>query len=294
MAKGQTKKRAAKRERAKHRRTRKEGEAVAFHKWRRDEDRLGAMYVAVALVLVITNGLVYSTARNKIESPLLALPGEIRNFIYKYVLGGMEVVPLQYDRRFWVGPWTLKDELQPWPVFRPLLDVLGACRQIQWEAALLPYMLNTFVSGSRYYLAWVEDDFISMHGMISRLSDAPRHAIRAIGLPCNGVVYNNEYPRQIPDQIQHSRLFTVYSGYPIIPTRTLRELSGVRSVIMYSKWSVSDGDIVDEGFIRRSIETAFHCLGRSDVNVVCRERRSKRVLARKERDGEIEFFLEQN
>jgi hypothetical protein len=45
------------------------------------------MYVAVAFVLMHSNSLVYSTARNKIESPLLALPGEVRNIIYDYTLG---------------------------------------------------------------------------------------------------------------------------------------------------------------------------------------------------------------
>jgi hypothetical protein len=148
----------------------------------------------------------------------------------------MKVVTLQYARLFSSHPMTSNKPLMPWLDVHSLLGVLRTCRQIQREASLLPYMLNTFVPGPGYDRAWVEDDFIFMHGMISRLSDAQRHAIHAIGLPCNGVVYKNEYPSRLPHQIQHSRLFAAYSGYPTptIPTKTLRDLSeqGLLSCIL--------------------------------------------------------------
>jgi hypothetical protein len=68
------------------------------------------------------------------------LPAEIRNQIYKYVLGGN----VYYVESFW----------------RPnnKLSVLWSCQQIYAEAKLLPYSCNTF-SFPDYFLAYDNDNF---------------------------------------------------------------------------------------------------------------------------------------
>ncbi|XPS70397.1 beta transducin [Ascochyta lentis] len=68
------------------------------------------------------------TKRNQENSPLLGLPPELRNMVYKYVLGGNTYL-VGLD-----GSFPAKFELA----------LLVVCRQITAEAHLLPYAYNTF------------------------------------------------------------------------------------------------------------------------------------------------------
>ncbi|KAI4701708.1 hypothetical protein J4E81_003448 [Alternaria sp. BMP 2799] len=80
---------------------------------------------------------------NATESPLLCLPAELRNMIFRWVFRGVEyglvdnwrpldsVVPLQVKNAS--GSHTLDD-----------LNLPLVCRQIYAETALLPYSLGTF------------------------------------------------------------------------------------------------------------------------------------------------------
>ncbi|KAH7086755.1 hypothetical protein FB567DRAFT_602289 [Paraphoma chrysanthemicola] len=93
------------------------------------------------------------TKRNARDSPLLRLPGEIRNIIYGYVFGGKTFT----NMRKWVG-WSLHDTFfaQPYAddpskyllshsniIFLDL-TLLSSCRQIYEEARQLPIALNTW------------------------------------------------------------------------------------------------------------------------------------------------------
>lgn len=76
-----------------------------------------------------------SSQLNATNSPLLRLPAEIRIAIYEYVLGGGT---FKFDGRLKFG--------NPQASFEDnKIDLLYVCRQINAEAALLPYALNEFI-----------------------------------------------------------------------------------------------------------------------------------------------------
>ncbi|KAI4948611.1 hypothetical protein J4E86_007959 [Alternaria arbusti] len=86
----------------------------------------------------------YITQHNATASPLLRLPAEIRNMIFAYALSHgdikLKVIPRLPDTSMFLDYW----EHRNWP--DPVnISLLYACRQIYFEAALLPYELNTFV-----------------------------------------------------------------------------------------------------------------------------------------------------
>jgi hypothetical protein len=78
----------------------------------------------------------YSTALNVRSSPLIRLPGELRNLIYGYALG---------EDRF--GCYGFVRRTHPtlaWGERENRLALLRVCHQIYEEAALLPFSLNEF------------------------------------------------------------------------------------------------------------------------------------------------------
>jgi hypothetical protein len=68
--------------------------------------------------------------RNTLESPLLRLPGELRNAIYEYALGGR-----QWDIDCWRKA-RVREKFA--------LSVLQTCRQMHSEASTVPWSSNTF------------------------------------------------------------------------------------------------------------------------------------------------------
>ncbi|CAI6287124.1 unnamed protein product [Periconia digitata] len=74
---------------------------------------------------------------NQLQSPLLRLPPELRNRIYKYALGGKKLRPAGFIHRI---KYEQNGRVTP-PNFVALLSV---CRQIYAEARLYPFLLNTF------------------------------------------------------------------------------------------------------------------------------------------------------
>ncbi|KAI4946679.1 hypothetical protein J4E91_006850 [Alternaria rosae] len=77
--------------------------------------------------------------RNATISPLLPLPAEIRNVIFAYAMYNGSITSLAFSKGSrTTGPSYAK----------PLLFV---CRQIHWEAAILPYELGTFMITGRFY-----------------------------------------------------------------------------------------------------------------------------------------------
>ncbi|KAF1912418.1 hypothetical protein BDU57DRAFT_551267 [Ampelomyces quisqualis] len=76
------------------------------------------------------------------DSPLLRLPGELRNRIWEYVLGGRTLRPrLTPIPRSPEQLFQIAQELR-----EPLLGfaLLRTCRQVYMETALLPYKLNAY------------------------------------------------------------------------------------------------------------------------------------------------------
>ncbi|KAF2797890.1 hypothetical protein K505DRAFT_358020 [Melanomma pulvis-pyrius CBS 109.77] len=74
--------------------------------------------------------------RNDRESPFLRLPAEIRNLIYKHMFEKKyDIIPLEMD---WRGRRHLVS------LGCPDVNLLLTCRQIYYEAALLPFKLNFF------------------------------------------------------------------------------------------------------------------------------------------------------
>lgn len=74
----------------------------------------------------------YSTEANQRNSPLLRLPGEIRNKIYEYTFSGTSVYARNLRPR--------RKDLRPHPSL-----VLLTCRQIRHEATARFYNFTTFV-----------------------------------------------------------------------------------------------------------------------------------------------------
>lgn len=95
---------------------------------------------------------------NSTTSPLLHLPSEIRNRIFKLVFSLPErpcvrflgdehqaiAVPGQSESVHFGGYLHLTQPFHPWGTRSLHLQVLRVCRQIYAEAALLPYASNKF------------------------------------------------------------------------------------------------------------------------------------------------------
>lgn len=108
------------------------------------------------------SGIKYSLlqlTRNSIEdrsriSPFLQLPPELRNKIYDFVFRG-EIWQI------YMSSFSLDKKLKATPLGedeRNRLALLSVCRQIHFEAALLPFKLSTFESCRvEYLMEWIDD-----------------------------------------------------------------------------------------------------------------------------------------
>ncbi len=85
----------------------------------------------------------YSARQNQQQSPLLRLPPELRNKIYGYVLGG-KVFQFRSEKYHELVKSSMKKKQN--------LALLGVCRQVYAETALLPFTLSTF--SIRYVKTW--------------------------------------------------------------------------------------------------------------------------------------------
>ncbi|KAI4920603.1 hypothetical protein J4E85_009370 [Alternaria conjuncta] len=82
-----------------------------------------------------------ATVANRLNSPLLRLPAELRNLIYHYALGNSTVILAAHH-----------DRLCTYQHDTPAFPLLAVCTQIHAEAALFLYSLNTFDIASDYTL----------------------------------------------------------------------------------------------------------------------------------------------
>jgi hypothetical protein len=92
-----------------------------------------------------------SSKRNQESSPFFRLPAELRNQIYEHVFPGHDILPLWDPHRhtmFFVyhKPY-ITDDSPPdhmWIKEAHTTSLLRVCRQIRFDASLLPFSLNTF------------------------------------------------------------------------------------------------------------------------------------------------------
>jgi hypothetical protein len=78
------------------------------------------------------------SALNKFNSPLLRLPGELRNRIYAYIFDKQDYIFTLYN----VGEYDAR--FHPISYRKYNLSLLATSRQIYTETALLPYKLGRF------------------------------------------------------------------------------------------------------------------------------------------------------
>jgi hypothetical protein len=92
-----------------------------------------------------------SAARNRLQSPLLRLPGEIRNRIYAFaftvqrvqVIGMYGLVSARLVHLVWPEDWRGLEHSQPYPLSE-LISSTMVCRRFYAEASPLILRLNEF------------------------------------------------------------------------------------------------------------------------------------------------------
>ncbi|KAH7069369.1 hypothetical protein FB567DRAFT_598974 [Paraphoma chrysanthemicola] len=206
---------------------------------------------------------------NATRSPLLRLPGELRNKIYEYAIGSYyyhldEVTHSKTEKSRWVKTvgrayYSPKDKM-PQPTAFHLPEV---CRQIYSETATLAYNLNTFI---------LEFDIGGNKDLIKNLLPAQKNAIRSV-MPQSifferyvaykdSDVHKNTFRATLP----HLRrvevpedalsLITTFNGSTIDPARSW-------TLEMWQKWvdeqvKKKEGDDIEVVFENYDGEQAAH------------------------------------
>jgi hypothetical protein len=84
-----------------------------------------------------------STARNRVQSPLLRLPGEIRNQIYGHAFAG-KMISLAYRGSFYL--YDAESEKRETYTLNELVGATTTCHQVRSETTVLPFRYNEFES----------------------------------------------------------------------------------------------------------------------------------------------------
>jgi hypothetical protein len=114
-----------------------------------------------------------STPRNQTDSPLLRLPRELRDEIYKYAIGGNQITvchPDAYYPRFIVRAGAYNEGSATMAKWKELFDLSLTCRQLNAETKDLPYKLSVWAN----YLGKEFGDFLS------QLKQSKKQAITTI------------------------------------------------------------------------------------------------------------------
>ncbi|KAF1959435.1 hypothetical protein CC80DRAFT_545818 [Byssothecium circinans] len=176
------------------------------------------------------------TQYNQLHSPLLRLPGEIRNKIYEYALGGLRFEKKGYGTtRVYAIEHPGNSKIAHRSVASMALSLTKVCRQVHAETALLPYQLNAFphnvVFDKSSGYKWDQSDALEQH---------QREAIKTITVPWEFV-----YPT-----VRRQRLFT-----PCINLSTLI----VQDTFHYCIHSL--------GHINHVISSIIGSIGQADLNI---------------------------
>ncbi|KAF9732882.1 hypothetical protein PMIN07_007212 [Paraphaeosphaeria minitans] len=171
------------------------------------------MHPAAAVVAI--------TKRNSTESPLLRLPGEIRNMIYGYVTGHYNIYHTS-DGRLMVGPidpWDWRHAFVEFPSVPSLLTLTLVCRQTYIESRMHVFANNTFDTKNFFYF----------RRRVEKLSTEQKHAISTITLAfdCLGKVGLNVY--HLTGSIEPTEHFLVKPYLELLP-----EFVGLKGVVVDS------------------------------------------------------------
>ena len=142
------------------------------------------------VVQCFTDDLEFSTLQNAIKSPLLRLPGEVRNRIYEYALGGEEVCCSYYKRPYLRPGQPNRTGKEKYPL--SLLMLPQVCRQIHAESALLPYHLNDFWFDMTYASEDMSGSLKGGYGVVARFTDAQLNSIRSLCIYLSQLEYGIE------------------------------------------------------------------------------------------------------
>ncbi|KAF3001976.1 hypothetical protein E8E13_007635 [Curvularia kusanoi] len=95
--------------------------------------------------------------RNREQSPLLRLPGELRNRIYEFAIGGhvVDVLHRYFIQDRFISTLPVRGPKDASEKFLRLLNLAHTCRQLYEETRLLPYALNIFCFyDDRWFMAF--------------------------------------------------------------------------------------------------------------------------------------------
>ncbi|KAF1839896.1 uncharacterized protein K460DRAFT_437847 [Cucurbitaria berberidis CBS 394.84] len=125
-----------------------------------------------------------SAKHNSLNSPLLRLPGEIRNKIWNYAVGyhQINISHSSYGRS---SPIVSSCEVRPLytnanlrTFIRPTFQLYKVCRQMYVETSAMIYMLNTFgFKGSGTFDRWIKKRAIGQRRLINSV-DIPYEYMR--------------------------------------------------------------------------------------------------------------------
>ncbi|KAJ4372367.1 hypothetical protein N0V83_004141 [Neocucurbitaria cava] len=153
---------------------------------------------------------------NQKNSPLLRLPGELRNRIYEYALGGHLVEPVcglgrletVKDCQLRYCPYESKKETdyKPWD---ELLALTYVCRQVNQEGRLLVFEINTFQVRKR----------IAFDAWLLYLKDDQKQAITSVSfgsrVPTDRLAYDGMIPTLLHQCTGLKHVITLYWLHPV-------------------------------------------------------------------------------
>ncbi|KAL1595211.1 hypothetical protein SLS60_009899 [Paraconiothyrium brasiliense] len=169
------------------------------------------------------------TQRNSTQSPLLRLPGEIRNLIYAYSTGQYNIYHTTTGSLIVgpVDPWDWRHAFVEFPSVTGLLSLTLVCRQTYLEARLHVFANNTFDTKNFFYFRHCAD----------KLNKEQKNAITTItcDFDCLGTVGFNVF--RLTGTIDHTEHFLVKPYLKVLPA-----LTGLkRMVIKRSNMRLKDG-----------------------------------------------------
>ena len=137
----------------------------------------------------------HSTQANAKNSPLLRLPGELRNRIYEHALADSFIEPMSYQRTVSRHPRESSN-----PPMSATVSLIRTCRQTRSEAEPLFFAHTTFGFDSRY-------DF---HRFLAHVGPGKRELITSISL----MFYTIETLEQHDGRYKLPRLEYVHASLP--------------------------------------------------------------------------------
>jgi hypothetical protein len=190
-----------------------------------------------------------STLRNRLDSPLLRLPAELRNKIYGYVLT-QEAIRV-------AGPWGCDTCTRPlWVQHahypRHILNILEVCQQTYTEGRLLVFSLNQHVG-----------DHLAIHEHVDKILTAEqRSALKEVHLEIL-----NSRPFGCGNKLSIHGLMTS-SLRPVL--RYVSGLSGLRKIVLVHVYACAHHRLCPSDVANLKWKLAEDIQGKAEVEFVQR------------------------